>query len=264
MTIAHGSGRRRSRRPSSERVLARRAHRGSDPAFAVLDGLHRVAAELVPQRGRDLRREVDLLPRGEAREERGADHRHRHVLVDRLVDRPAALAGVLDVAVRCRRARRRAARTRRAAARAATSGRPSRSARCRRSRSGRGRTPSGASARSPRRTPASARTRSRCGPSSRSGRRRTRRRARSRPRARAPRRSGCSRLHRRLVAAGHQAEADLEAPDAAGDADVDEARSSASAPPCSGAASRGSSSCRRRRSSRRARGRRAASGTCPR
>src|SRR5215216_1149001 len=57
-----------------------------------------VAAELLAQRRVDLGCERLVLTRGEARVERGRDHRDRHVLVDRLEDRPAALAGVLDVA----------------------------------------------------------------------------------------------------------------------------------------------------------------------
>ena len=97
------------------------------------------------------------------------DHRHRHVLGDRLRDRPAALARVLDVAADLLELGALLLEARRAAARAARSGRPSRSARCRRSRAGRGRTPTTSSPRSPRRRPASARTRSRCAPSSRSG-----------------------------------------------------------------------------------------------
>ena len=56
-----------------------------------------MTAELVAERGADLRREVDLVTRREAREERRRDHRRRHVLGDRLVDRPTPLAGVLDV-----------------------------------------------------------------------------------------------------------------------------------------------------------------------
>ena len=55
--------------------------------------------------------------------------------VDRLVDRPAAFAGVLDVAARCRSSFEPSLLERRVQrARGATSGRRSRSARCRRSR----------------------------------------------------------------------------------------------------------------------------------
>ena len=101
------------------------------------------------------------------------DHRHGHVLGDRLGDRPAALAGVLDVALDLLQLAALELERVVRAARAATSGRPSRSARCRRSRAGRGRTRTSPAPRSPRRRPASGRTRSRCGPSSRSGRRRS-------------------------------------------------------------------------------------------
>ncbi len=180
MTSANGSGVRRSDSPSSQRVLLLRRGRHQSGR------LHRVAAELVAQRGGDLRREVLLVARGEAREQRGGDHRRRHVLGDRLVRSSSGPRRSPRRTARSARACRRTRRTRRRAARAARSGRRSRSARCRRSRAGRGRTRSAPSPRSPRRTPASARTRSRCAPSSRSGRRRTGRRARSRRRGRAP------------------------------------------------------------------------------
>ena len=71
-------------------------------------------------------------------------------------------------------------------------------------------------------------------------------------------------LHRLVLAADHQAVADLQPPDAAGDAGVDEVDPLRLAPPRSAAASRGSSSCRRRRSCRRSRRATAAAGTCPR
>src|SRR3954452_24291056 len=56
-----------------------------------------MAAELLAQRGRNTCGELDLVARRKAREERCGDHRGGDVLVDRLRDRPAALAGVLDV-----------------------------------------------------------------------------------------------------------------------------------------------------------------------
>src|SRR4051794_34666510 len=59
--------------------------------------LDRVATELVAQRGVDLRRERVLAARREALVERRRDDRCRDALVDRILDRPAALAGVLDV-----------------------------------------------------------------------------------------------------------------------------------------------------------------------
>jgi hypothetical protein len=57
-----------------------------------------VPADLVAQSRVDLGRERLVLPGREAGIERGGDRRRRHVVVDRLEDRPAALAGVLDVA----------------------------------------------------------------------------------------------------------------------------------------------------------------------
>ena len=148
-------------------------------------GLHRVAAELVAERGEDLRAVGVVLARAEAGQQRQGDDRRRDVVVDRLLDRPAALAGVGDLAlevlevlaVRLERPGR--------PARAATTGRPSPASRGRRSRPGRAGTTRRGGSRSPRRTPASGRTRSRCGPSSRSGRRRPRRRGGSRPPGRA-------------------------------------------------------------------------------
>ena len=107
-------------------------------------------------------------------------------------------------------------------ARAATSGRPSRASTARRWRRGRARSRWRAGSRSPRRRPASGRTRCRCGPSSRSGRHPARRRGGSRPRAPATGRSARaarpSRPRRRPSGSSR-----LEAPDAAGDAGVDEA-----------------------------------------
>src|SRR5919201_4983503 len=84
---AHGSAVRRSRSPS-------RRGFGS----ATFNRLHRVTPELVAESGVDLRRERLVLPRPEPREQRERDHAGRNAFVDRLEDRPAALAGVLDVA----------------------------------------------------------------------------------------------------------------------------------------------------------------------
>src|SRR6266576_1840959 len=98
MTRMQGSGIRRSCSPSSSGfswVVATLAR-----VFAGLGALERadrVAAELLPQRGGDARGELDLVTRGEAREERSRDHRRGHVLVDRLGDRPATRAGILHV-----------------------------------------------------------------------------------------------------------------------------------------------------------------------
>src|SRR4029077_8998240 len=60
-------------------------------------GATRLATELVAERRHDLGREVVLVARGEPGEQRGRDHGRRHVLVDRLGDRPAPLARVLYV-----------------------------------------------------------------------------------------------------------------------------------------------------------------------
>src|ERR687887_51277 len=58
---------------------------------------HRVAAELIAQSGVHLGGEVAHVARAESLVQRGGDDRHGHALVDRVLDRPAALAGVLDV-----------------------------------------------------------------------------------------------------------------------------------------------------------------------
>ena len=113
--------------------------------------------------------------------------------LDGLLQRPASFAGVLDVALERRRDRDpRPARA--PSARAATIGRRCRASRARRPRRGRCGTRSRASARSLRRTPASGRTRCRCGSSSRSGRRRGRRRAGSRSGGASVRKIGSRRL----------------------------------------------------------------------
>src|SRR6266576_3189008 len=98
MTRMQGSGVRRSCSPSSSGfscVVATLT--GVVAGLRALERTDRVAAELLAQRGRDLGRELDLVARLEAREERRRDHRDRDVLVDRFVDRPAAFARVLDI-----------------------------------------------------------------------------------------------------------------------------------------------------------------------
>ena len=57
-----------------------------------------VAAEAVAHRREHLLGEGVLLARAEAREERGGQHLGRHRLVDRRLDGPAAFAGILDEA----------------------------------------------------------------------------------------------------------------------------------------------------------------------
>src|SRR5262245_6426963 len=61
-------------------------------------GLHLVTAELVPERRQDLRSVAVVLARPEAGQQRERDDRRRDVVVDRLLDRPSALARVGDVA----------------------------------------------------------------------------------------------------------------------------------------------------------------------
>src|SRR3954470_21425 len=96
MTSTHGSGVRRSWSPSSSGFCC---WGSSVTAIGLRSRLHRMAAELVAQRRVHLRRVALLLARREAREERGRDHRRGDALVDRLQHGPAALAGVLDVAL---------------------------------------------------------------------------------------------------------------------------------------------------------------------
>src|SRR5579859_1983783 len=60
---------------------------------------HLVPAELVAQGRRDLHRVAVRLARGEAREQRVRERGHRDVVGDGFEDRPAALAGIRDVAL---------------------------------------------------------------------------------------------------------------------------------------------------------------------
>src|SRR5919204_66893 len=122
MTIAHGSGVRARRSPSrsgfstrsrsseliaalgplvvgaralpavglEDVVAARRRRLGR----GALDGM---TAELIAQCGGDLHRVRVILPRSEPREERVRQGGRGHGVCDRLRDRPAALAGILDV-----------------------------------------------------------------------------------------------------------------------------------------------------------------------
>src|SRR6188508_3054389 len=57
-----------------------------------------VAAELTPHRGKKPVGEIVVVARAEAREQRRREHGHGHARVDGGVDRPAALAGVRDLA----------------------------------------------------------------------------------------------------------------------------------------------------------------------
>src|SRR5207248_1676094 len=65
-------------------------------------GLHRVAAELVPKGGQHLRAVRIVLARAEPGLEGERDDRRRDVVVDCLLHRPAALAGILDPALEVR------------------------------------------------------------------------------------------------------------------------------------------------------------------
>src|SRR4029077_19823028 len=82
MTSAHGSGARRSMSPASSGFAC------TGVSVVAIDGLDRVSAELVAQRGVDLGGEVELVARREPRIQRGGDDRGRHALGDRLLDRP--------------------------------------------------------------------------------------------------------------------------------------------------------------------------------
>ena len=121
---------RARRRAAGAAAAPRAADSARRSAALIRADLHGVAAELVAQRRVDLGGERLVLAGGEAGEERRRDHRHRHVLGDRLGDRPAALARVLDVALDLLELPALELEGGDGAARAATSARPSRSARC--------------------------------------------------------------------------------------------------------------------------------------
>src|SRR6478672_4592700 len=98
MARMHGSGVRRSCSPSRSGfswVVATLA--GVFAGLRALERVNGMAAELLAQRSRNARGELDLVAGREAREQRRRDHGRWDVLVDRLRDRPAPFAGVLDV-----------------------------------------------------------------------------------------------------------------------------------------------------------------------
>src|SRR5438309_6597296 len=100
MVRMQGSGVRRSCRPSSSGfscVVATSALVRVFAGFRLLERTYGVTAELLAERGCDLRREIDLVAGRKAGKQRGGDHRYGNVLLDRLEDRPAPLARVLDV-----------------------------------------------------------------------------------------------------------------------------------------------------------------------
>ena len=152
------AGRARLRRSRSSRTASH-----AWLALAVTP-LHRVAAELVAQR-RDHLAAVGVAPAASgSAEERGGDHRRRHVasIASCTVQRPSPESStqplmLLEAPGLCERRRR--------PARAATSAPRCRGSRARRSAPGRARSRCLRAARSPRRRPASSRTRCRCGPS---------------------------------------------------------------------------------------------------
>ena len=169
MTRMHGSGRRRSCSPSSSGFCAC-CHRSRIlvAAFA-LDAWTAWPPNWLRSAAFTFAANDSSCRDAKRANSAARDHRHRHVLGDRLGDRPAALAGVLDVAadlleVAALRLERGVQQLEQPRA------------------DDRAVAPDAgdlvqvevelrllASPRSPRRTPASARTRSRCGPSSRSG-----------------------------------------------------------------------------------------------
>ena len=113
---------------------SRPCHASCSPS---LRRLH-VAAELLAHRRQHLLGEGVVLARAEAGVERRGQHLGRHRLLDRRLDRPAALAGILDVAGEARQRRRpRPARSR--SGRAARTRSRCRAARPRRCRPGRAR-----------------------------------------------------------------------------------------------------------------------------
>src|SRR5688500_18305742 len=61
-----------------------------------------MATELVAKRGQQPVREGVFSPRAEARVQRGRDDRRRHRLLDGVLDRPPALAGIVDVGLELR------------------------------------------------------------------------------------------------------------------------------------------------------------------
>ena len=157
---------------------SRRTYTGVWMPSALVDG---VAAELLAQRGDGLHGRRVVLAGGEAGEERGGDHVQRHGQPDRLVDRPAALAGVLGVAAQLGQLRvlveGPVQQVEQPGADDGALAPGLEDARARWSPARRR-----PAARSPRRRRASGRTRCRCAPSWRSARRRPGRRARSRTR----------------------------------------------------------------------------------
>src|SRR5438132_5576544 len=95
MTSAHGCGVRAIRGPARSGFAS-----GGATVTATAPGSFRldlVPAELVTERRCDLHRVAVGLPRGEAREQRVGEGRHRDVVGDRLEDGPPSFARIRDV-----------------------------------------------------------------------------------------------------------------------------------------------------------------------
>src|SRR5579884_1164961 len=98
MTSAHGSGVRRSARPSARGFSCCCAAVAVNTLRSLFRALLEVAAEALAHGGEDAVAPVGLAARGEAVEQRRGEHRSRHALFDRGLDRPASLAGVAHAA----------------------------------------------------------------------------------------------------------------------------------------------------------------------
>src|SRR5258708_10756889 len=102
-TTTHGSGTASARRPAGSGLGTSSCWDEYGNAASRSSALlHRVPAKLVAQRRVYLGAERLLLPRSDALQQRQCDHRRRHVLVDRRLHRPAALAAVLDISLHLR------------------------------------------------------------------------------------------------------------------------------------------------------------------
>src|SRR5690554_5070104 len=96
-TVTPGSRSSSSARQLRNSLSSRRVIRIRAPSS--LGSLHRVASELLAQRGDGLHRRRILLPGDEAGEDGGADGRNRDGIGDGFLDRPAPLPRILDVAL---------------------------------------------------------------------------------------------------------------------------------------------------------------------
>src|SRR4051794_10802217 len=99
VSVVAGTGSRSSPSISGFSVCARGSGLMSTAISGLLDLLHRVAAELVAQRGEHAGRIVALLARVEAGVEGGGQRGRRHGHLDAVGHHPAALARIVDVAL---------------------------------------------------------------------------------------------------------------------------------------------------------------------